>query len=502
MLSGETPSDGVGENYKMDSRIAGEALTFDDVLLLPCKSDILPSEVDAGTRFSRRIKLNIPLVSAAMDTVTESALAIAMAREGGIGIIHKNLPIEEQAAEVDKVKRSESGMIVEPITLEPEATVRTALDLMKKFKISGFPVTKNGKLVGILANRDLRFVEDLEMPISGLMTREKLVTAPIGTTLEEARSILHKNRIEKLPIVDDEFRIKGLITVKDIQKKIDYPNACKDEFGRLRVGAAVGVGADMSERVSELVRVKVDALVLDSAHGHSKNVMKATEKVKSEYGDVDLVVGNVATADGARDLASLGPDAVKVGIGPSSICTTRVIAGIGVPQVTAIIECAQALSKKDIPVIADGGVKYSGDITKAIAAGAMSVMIGSLFAGTDESPGQSLIFEGRRYKVYRGMGSIEAMAKGSKDRYFQEETEEGKLVAEGIEGRVPYRGSVRDIIFQLVGGLRAGMGYCGVRDVEELRTKTRFVRITQAGLRESHPHDITITKEAPNYEIR
>jgi len=487
----------------MENRIAKEALTFDDVLLLPRKSDVLPSEVNTTTRLSRRIALNIPLVSAAMDTVTESELAIAMAREGGIGIIHKNLSLADQAAEVDKVKRSESGMVVDPITLDPDATVRTALDLMKKFKISGFPVTREGKLVGILANRDLRFVEDFDLPISELMTKEGLVTAPVGTTLEEARSILHRNRIEKLPVVDDEYTLRGLITVKDIQKKIDYPNACKDEFGRLRVGAAVGIGGDMDERVSELVRAKVDALVLDSAHGHSKNVMKAAERVKSEYGDqVDLVIGNVATADGARDLAELEPDAIKVGIGPSSICTTRVIAGIGVPQVTAIMDCAEAAEKKGIPIIADGGVKYSGDIAKALASGATSVMVGSLFAGTDESPGQSLIYEGRRYKVYRGMGSIEAMVKGSKDRYFQEEAEEGKLVAEGIEGRVPYRGSARDIIFQLVGGLRAGMGYCGVRDIEELRTKTSFVRVTAAGLRESHPHDITITKEAPNYEIR
>jgi IMP dehydrogenase len=486
----------------MENRVVKEGLTFDDVLLLPARSSVLPSEVDTHTQFSRNIELNIPLVSAAMDTVTESALAIAMAREGGIGIIHKNLSIEDQAAEVDKVKRSESGMIVEPITLEPEASVRTAFELMKKFKISGVPITKNDKLVGILTNRDLRFVEDYDVPIADVMTKENLVTVPVGTTLQEATTIIHKNRIEKLPVVDDEFRLRGLITVKDIQKKLDYPDACKDEFGRLRVGAAVGPSADMDERVAELVKAKVDALVVDSAHGHSTNVMKATERIKSRYGDIDVVIGNIATADGARDLAALGPDAIKVGIGPSAICTTRVIAGIGVPQVTAIMDAAGAIEDTGIPVIADGGIKYSGDIVKALAAGGRTAMIGSLFAGTDESPGESLTLEGRRYKVYRGMGSIEAMAKGSKDRYFQNEVEQRKLVAEGIEGRVPYRGSVRDIIYQMVGGLRAGMGYCGVETVEKLRTQTNFVRITAAGLKESHPHDITITKEAPNYEIR
>ncbi len=496
------PLDGRQPEYKMRDKTIREALTFDDVLLVPAKSDVLPSDVDTRTLFSRRIELNIPIVSAAMDTVTESALAIAMAREGGIGIIHKNLSVAEQAAEVDKVKRSESGMIVEPITLEPEAPVRTAFDLMRRFKISGVPITKNDKLVGILTNRDLRFVENLDVPISEVMTKENLVTVPVGTTLKEATSILHQNRIEKLPVVDENFRLKGLITVKDIQKKLDYPKACKDEYGRLRVGAAVGPSADMAERVAELVKSKVDAVVLDSAHGHSRNVIKAAEKIKSEYSDVDLVVGNVATEEAARDLAALEPDAIKVGIGPSSICTTRVIAGIGVPQITAIMDCASALDAKGIPIIADGGVKYSGDITKALAAGGTTVMTGSLFAGTDESPGESLTLEGRRYKIYRGMGSVEAMSKGSRDRYFQDEVEDRKLVAEGIEGRVPYRGSVRDIIFQMVGGLRAGMGYCGVRTVEELRTKTAFVRITVAGLRESHPHDITITKEAPNYEIR
>lgn len=486
----------------MTDRILKEGLTFDDVLLLPARSRVLPSEVDTRTHFSRHIDLNIPLVSAAMDTVTESALAIAMAREGGIGIIHKNLSISGQAAEVDKVKRSESGMIVEPITLEPEESVQTAFDLMSRFKISGVPITKNDKLVGILTNRDLRFVEDLDLPISEVMTKKDLVTVPVGTTLEEARRILHKNRIEKLPVVDKEYRLKGLITVKDIQKKLDYPNACKDEYGRLRVGAAVGPTADMMERVAELIQAKVDAIVLDSAHGHSQNVISATEKIKSEYSDVDVIVGNVATTEGARDLAALGPDAIKVGIGPSSICTTRVIAGIGMPQISAIMDCADAVEGKGIPIIGDGGIKYSGDITKALASGAMTVMIGSLFAGTDESPGESLTLEGRRYKVYRGMGSVEAMARGSRDRYFQDEVEDRKLVAEGIEGRVPYRGSVRDIIFQMVGGLRAGMGYCGVSTIEELRTKTRFVRMTAAGLRESHPHDITITKEAPNYEFR
>lgn len=486
----------------MKERVVKEGLTFDDVLLLPAKSEVLPSDVDTHTQFSRRIELNIPLVSAAMDTVTESALAIAMAREGGLGIIHKNLSIEDQASEVDKVKRSESGMIVEPITLEPEASVRTAFELMKKFKISGVPITKSNKLVGILTNRDLRFVENYDVPIAEVMTKHNLVTVPVGTTLKEATSIIHKNRIEKLPVVDDEFRLKGLITVKDIQKKLDYPKACKDEFGRLRVGAAVGPGADLDERVAELVKAKVDAVVVDSAHGHSTNVMKATEKIKSEYDEIDVVVGNIGTAEAAKDLAALKPDAIKVGIGPSAICTTRVIAGIGVPQVTAIMDASAAIEGTGIPVIADGGIKYSGDVVKALAAGGKTVMIGSLFAGTDESPGESLTLEGRRYKVYRGMGSIEAMAKGSKDRYFQGEVEERKLVAEGIEGRVPYRGSVRDIIYQLVGGLRAGMGYCGVDTIEKLRTETKFVRITSAGLKESHPHDVTITKEAPNYEIR
>jgi IMP dehydrogenase len=486
----------------MSEKMVVEGLTFDDVLLLPARSDVLPSDVDTHTQFSRNIELNIPLVSAAMDTVTESGLAIAMAREGGIGIIHKNLSIEDQAAEVDKVKRSESGMIVEPITLEPEASVKTAFDLMNKFRISGVPITKKGKLVGILTNRDLRFVENYDVPIFEVMTKDNLVTVPVGTTLKEAKSIIHKNRIEKLPVVDDDFQLKGLITVKDIQKKLDYPKACKDEFGRLRVGAAVGPSADMDERVAELVGAKVDALVVDSAHGHSMNVMKAAEKIKSEHGGIDVVIGNIATAEAANDLAALGPDAIKVGIGPSAICTTRVIAGIGVPQVTAIMDAAAAVENKGIPVIADGGIKYSGDIVKALAAGGRTVMIGSLFAGTDESPGESLTLEGRRYKVYRGMGSIEAMAKGSKDRYFQNEVEQRKLVAEGIEGRVPYRGSVRDIIYQMVGGLRAGMGYCGVDTIEKLRTETKFVRITAAGLKESHPHDITITKEAPNYEIR
>jgi IMP dehydrogenase len=491
-----------GAYNKMKERVVKEGLTFDDVLLLPARSDVLPSDADTHTQFSRRIELNIPLVSAAMDTVTESALAIAMAREGGIGIIHKNLSIEDQASEVDKVKRSESGMIVEPITLEPEASVGRAFELMKKFKISGVPITKRDKLVGILTNRDLRFVENYDVPIAEVMTKDNLVTVPVGTTLQEATSIIRKHRIEKLPVVDDEFRLKGLITVKDIQKKLDYPKACKDEFGRLRVGAAVGPSADMDERVAELVKAKVDAVVVDSAHGHSLNVMKAAEKIKSEYDEIDVVVGNVATADGARDLAALKPDAIKVGIGPSAICTTRVIAGIGVPQVTAIMDTAAAVEGTGIPVIADGGIKYSGDVVKALAAGGKTVMIGSLFAGTDESPGESLTLEGRRYKVYRGMGSIEAMAKGSRDRYFQNEVEQRKLVAEGIEGRVPYRGSVRDIIYQLVGGLRAGMGYCGVETVEKLRTQTELVRITAAGLKESHPHDVTITKEAPNYEIR
>ena len=484
----------------MSDRIGAEALTFDDVMLLPLASDVLPSEVDIRTRLTRNVCLNIPVVSAAMDTVTESGLAIALAREGGIGIIHKNLPIEEQAAEVDRVKRSESGMISNPFTLGPEASVAEALELMARFRISGVPITdKAGKLVGILTNRDLRFIERTDIPVRDVMTTENLITVPVGTTLEDAKRVLHKNRIEKLPVVNDDFRLMGLITVKDIQKKIEYPNACTDGEGRLRVGAAVGVAEDTKERVAALVDAHVDVIVVDSAHGHAKAVLKTVEDVKYAYPGVDVVGGNTVTAEGAGDLVKAGADGVKVGVGPGSICTTRVVAGVGVPQVTAIMNCSDACWKSGVPVIADGGIKYSGDIAKAIASGAHSVMIGSLFAGTEESPGEHVLYEGRSYKVYRAMGSIGAMKKGSSDRYFQEGTEPRKLVPEGIEGRVPYRGPLSATVFQLVGGLRAGMGYSGARDIEEMRTSARFIRITHAGLIESHPHDVSITKEAPNY---
>jgi len=484
-------------------KVGPVALTFDDVLIVPRESDVIPSKVDTRTKFTKRIELAIPIVSAAMDTVTEAEMAIAVAREGGIGIIHKNLSIERQAEEVDKVKRSESGMITDPITLPPELPVGRALELMSKFKISGVPITRNGKLVGILTNRDLRFVEDPEMRISEVMTKEGLVTVSVGTTLEEARKILHQHRIEKLPVVDEDFILRGLITVKDIQKKIEYPNACKDDLGRLRVGAAVGVGADLFDRARALTDAKVDVLVIDSAHGHSKNVLDAVEKIREECPGVEVVAGNVATREGTEALISRGVDAVKVGMGPGSICTTRVVAGAGMPQVTAILECVEAAEEEGVPLIADGGVKYSGDIAKAIAAGASSVMIGSLLAGTDESPGETVLLEGRSFKVYRAMGSLAAMSTGSRDRYFQESVESlSKLVPEGIEGRVPYKGTASELIYQLVGGLRAGMGYCGAHDIEEMRKNTRFVRITQAGLRESHPHDVTITKEAPNYKLR
>jgi len=480
-------------------RFLGEALTFDDVLLVPNRSSVLPSQVDTRTLLSRRIELNIPLVSAAMDTVTEAALAIALAREGGIGILHKNQAIDQQAAEVDKVKRSESGMIVDPITLPPEAPVNEALRLMARFQISGVPVTRNGQLVGILTNRDLRFVDDTSQPVSKFMTREHLVTVPVGTTLEEARAILQRNRIEKLLVVDTDFQLKGLITFKDIQKQIEHPNACKDELGRLRVGAAVGAGAELEARAEALVRAGVDVLVIDSAHGHSANVMEAARQLRRAYPDIDLVAGNIATAEAARELIALDVDGLKVGIGPGSTCTTRVVAGIGVPQLTAVSEVARAASEAGVPIIADGGIKFSGDIVKAIAAGASAVMIGNLFAGTEESPGETVLYEGRTYKVYRGMGSVGAMKLGSGDRYGQAGVVEAKLVAEGIEGRVPHRGPVSRTVYQLQGGLRAGMGYCGAANIQELRTTTRFVRVTGAGLRESHPHDVTITHEAPNY---
>jgi len=480
-----------------------EGLTFDDILLVPEKSTILPKEVDVSTKFSRNIDINIPLVSAAMDTVTESKLAIAIAREGGIGIIHKNMSLEEQAEEVDKVKRSESGVIVEPISLSPEKSVGEAIGLMAKYHISGIPiVNKEKKLVGILTNRDIRFLEekDKRLKIAEIMTKENLITAPLGTTLEEAKRILHKNRIEKLPIVNKNFILKGLITIKDIEKVKKFPNACKDAKGRLRVGAAVGVSRDIMERVGALVNAKVDVIVVDTAHGHSTRVIEVIKEIKRNFG-IELVGGNVATFEGAESLIKAGVDAIKVGIGPGSICTTRVVAGVGVPQASAIQECKRAAKKYHIPLIADGGIKYSGDITKALAVGADSVMIGSLFAGTEESPGEVVLYKGRSYKEYRGMGSIGAMKKGSKDRYFQEEAEDDKLVPEGIEGRVSYKGPLSAFVYQLLGGVRSGMGYCGVKNIKELQEKTKFVQITSAGLRESHPHDVIITKEAPNYGI-
>ncbi len=475
-----------------------EGLTFDDVLLLPARSNVVPAETDTRTCLTRRIAINIPIVSAAMDTVTESHLAIALAQQGGIGIVHRNMSIDRQAEEVDRVKRSESGMIVDPVTVEPEQKISDALDVMKRYRISGVPVTKKGKLVGILTNRDLRFETRFDLPIEKVMTKENLITVAVGTTLEEAEAILHKHRVEKLLVVDDQYNLKGLITVKDIQKKLKYPNAAKDEQGRLRVAAAIGSGGDFLERAQELVKKKVDALAVDSAHGHSRGVLEAIKAVKHALPDVQLIAGNIATFEAARDLISLGVDGIKVGIGPGSICTTRVVSGAGVPQVTAIAECAKATRGSGVPLIADGGIKFSGDITKAIAAGADSVMIGSLFAGTEESPGETILYQGRTFKSYRGMGSLGAMAAGS-DRYPQAET--GKLVPEGIEGRVPYKGLLSDMVYQLVGGLRAGMGYCGASTIRELAETARFVRVTVAGQRESHVHDVIITKEAPNYRL-
>jgi len=475
-----------------------EALTFDDVLLIPAKSSVLPAHVDVKTRFTNNIKVNIPIISAAMDTVTESALAIAIARQGGIGIIHKNMSIAAQAAEVDKVKRSESGMIVDPVTLPPNATVKQAWDTMEKFSISGIPIAKNGKLLGILTNRDLRFHRDPSVQVDRLMTKDNLITVPEGTDMESAKELLHKHRIEKLLIVDSNGNLKGMITVKDIMKRIQHPNSCQDNRGRLRVGAAVGVSGDLLERASELVKNGVDVLAIDSSHGHSLGVLNAIEKIRAEFPEIEIVGGNVATFEGAADLVSAGVNAVKVGIGPGSICTTRVVTGAGMPQITAIAECAKACEKSNIPLIADGGIKYSGDITKAIAAGADSVMIGSLFAGTEESPGDTILSEGRSYKVYRGMGSIEAMKQGSADRYFQE-TDSGKMVPEGVVGRVPYKGQLADTIYQFVGGLKAGMGICGAKDIPTLKKTARFIRITGAGLRESHPHDVKVITEAPNY---
>jgi IMP dehydrogenase len=477
-------------------------LAFDDVLLVPRKSDVLPRDVDVSTYLTKEIKLNIPILSAAMDTVTESRLAIALAREGGMGVIHKNLTVKEQAAEVDKVKRSESGMIVDPVTLPPDKMIGEALEVMKRFSISGIPITQKGKLVGILTNRDLRFEKDLTKKISRVMTQEKLIAVPEGTTLEQAKEILHKNRIEKLLIVDKKRNLKGMITVKDIMKNLQFPNSSKDSRGRLRVGAAVGVAQDILTRASALVSAGVDLLVIDSSHGHSRGVMEAVTKIKQKFPQVPLMAGNVATREGTEDLIRAGADCIKVGVGPGSICTTRVVIGAGVPQFTAIVDCSDAASKYNVPVIADGGVRYSGDVSKALAAGAAAVMIGSIFAGTEESPGETILFEGRTFKMYRGMGSIEAMRKGGKDRYFQEHlTEAKKLVPEGIEGRVPYKGNLSDSVYQLVGGLRAGMGICGAKNIKELSQKAEFVVITYAGLRESHPHDVIITKEAPNYQI-
>jgi IMP dehydrogenase len=492
------------ERVDWSQKVGPEALTFDDVLLVPRRSDVHPRDVSTRTRFSRRIELNIPIVSAAMDTVTEAELAIALAREGGIGVIHKNLTIEEQVAQVDRVKRSESGMIVDPFTLPPDATLEEAHGLMARYHISGVPITEGDRLVGILTNRDLRFEDDLSRRISEAMTRENLVTAPVGTTLEQARAILARHRIEKLPVVDNEGRLKGLITVKDIEKRIKHPDACKDSFGRLRVAAAVGSAGDFLERAKELIEAGVDALVVDSAHAHSSGVLEAAQALRAVSDDVDLVVGNVGTAEGAQAVIGAGADAVKVGMGPGAICTTRVVTGSGMAQVTAILEAARAAEGTGIPVIGDGGIKYTGDVVKALAAGAHSVMIGSLFAGVEESPGEVVLLEGRTYKVYRGMGSLGAMARGrgSRERYFQGDTADlAKLVPEGIEGRVPFKGPLSTSVYQMVGGLRSGMGYCGVRTIEELRTLTRFVRVSTAGLRESHPHDVTITQEAPNYEI-
>jgi len=489
-----------GETIPMAS--LPEGLTFDDVLLIPAKSDVLPTETDTTTFFSRNVRLNIPISSAAMDTVTEAPLAIALAQQGGIGVIHRNLSIEAQAAEVDKVKRSESGMIVDPITITPDRPISEALAMMAHYKISGVPVVDgDGKLVGILTNRDLRFETRMDLRVRDVMTRrEKLITAPVGTTLEDAKVILQQHRIEKLPIVDEDFRLKGLITVKDIQKAIKYPNAAKDPLGRLRVGAAIGATGDFLERAEELVKARVDVLVIDTAHGHTTRVLDALRHVKRKFPEVDVVVGNVSTAEATRELIAAGADGVKVGQGPGSICTTRVVTGAGVPQITAIMECARAARGTGVPIIADGGIRFSGDITKAIAAGADCVMIGSLFAGTDESPGETILYQGRTFKTYRGMGSLGAMLSGSSDRYSQA-LERGKLVPEGVEGKVPYKGPLAAIVEQLVGGLRAGMGYCGCRTIRELQEKARFIRITQAGWRESHVHDVIITKEAPNYRL-
>lgn len=485
-----------------ETKFAKEGLTFDDVLLIPAKSEVLPRDVDLTVELSKTLKLNIPIISAGMDTVTEAEMAIAMARQGGLGIIHKNMSIEQQAEQVDKVKRSESGVITDPFFLTPEHQVYDAEHLMSKYRISGVPIVNNAeeqKLVGIITNRDLRFIQDYSIKISDVMTKENLITAPVGTTLEEAEKILQKYKIEKLPLVDDQGVLKGLITIKDIEKVIEFPNAAKDSKGRLLVGAAVGVTTDTMLRVKKLVEANVDVVVVDTAHGHSKGVLETVRKIRDTYPTLNIIAGNVATAEATRDLIEAGANIIKVGIGPGSICTTRVVAGVGVPQITAIYDCATEARKYGVPIIADGGIKYSGDIVKALAAGGHAVMLGSLLAGVSESPGETEIYQGRRFKVYRGMGSVGAMEKGSKDRYFQEDNK--KFVPEGIEGRVPYKGPLADTIYQLVGGLRAGMGYCGTKNLEELREKTQFVRMTGAGLRESHPHDVQITKEAPNYSL-
>lgn len=483
----------------MTDRFSKEGLTFDDVLLIPGHSKVMPQDVDVSTRLTRNVRLETPIMSAGMDTVTETRMAIAMAREGGIGIIHKNMTIEEQAKMVDRVKRSEHGIITDPFFLSPDHKVMDALRIMEHYHISGVPITRGRKLVGILTNRDLRFETDFDQNISDIMTTEKLVTAPVGTTMEQAMQLLRKYKIEKLPLVDDDYNLMGLITIKDIEKTQKYPHAAKDKGGRLIVGAAVGIARNTLERVQALKDAGVDVLVVDTAHGHSEGVIRMVAQIKEKFPDIELVAGNVATGEATEALIKVGADGIKVGIGPGSICTTRVVAGIGVPQITAVIDCAEAAKKYDVPIIADGGIKYSGDIAKAIAAGADVVMIGNLLAGTDESPGEEVMLQGRRYKVYRGMGSMGAMAEGSSDRYFQEDAK--KLVPEGIEGRTPYRGSVSETIFQLVGGLRAGMGYCGVVNIEELKTITKFIKISNAGLSESHPHDVFITKEAPNYQV-
>ena len=483
----------------MSDKFSKEGLTFDDVLLVPGRSEIMPKDVNVSTRLTRNITLEVPIMSAGMDTVTETRMAIAVAREGGIGIIHKNMSIEEQARMVDRVKRSEHGVITDPFYLAPDNKIQEALDIMEHYRISGVPITEGRKLVGIITNRDIRFETNFEQPIKNVMTSERLVTAPVGTNMNEAMEILRKYKIEKLPLVDDDFNLMGLITIKDIEKNYKYPHAAKDSRGRLLVGAAVGIARDTFDRVQALLKAGIDVLVVDTAHGHSMAVVETVSAIKQKYPDIELIAGNVATAEATEDLIKAGADAIKVGIGPGSICTTRIVAGIGVPQITAVSDCAAAASKYNVPIIADGGIKYSGDIAKAIAAGADVVMLGNLFAGTEESPGEVVILQGRSYKVYRGMGSLGAMTQGSSDRYFQEDAQ--KLVPEGIEGRVPYKGYVSETIFQLVGGLKAGMGYCGVKNIDEMKNKARFVRITNAGLTESHPHDVNITKEAPNYRV-